>query len=492
MTNTVPMAPTILVVLGATGDLVRRKIAPALFHLFEKDELPAMFATVGFSRQEMTNESFREHIDEILEQHQDISVTKRLRQSFLETLTYQSGDFTDASAYEQLGKMLEAIDEDWGVCSNKLFYLAVPPALYEQILRHLAASGLTEPCGGDDGWTRVIVEKPFGNDLKTAEALDALLGSLFVEEQIYRIDHYLGKEMLRNILAFRFANSLFEASWNAERIARIELSLLETIDVGSRGEFYDSVGALRDVGQNHLLQMLALLTMEHPGELEDTLVRKKRREVLDALRVNPIKTFRAQYKSYKGTLGVPAESETETYFAIKCTLNTARWKNVPIYLEGGKALGSVKKALTVTMKHPKVCLCTGDEHLENQVVFTLEPEEGIRIRFFAKKPGLSAELEEREFRFYYQEQQAQSYNSGRPLAETKSRNSQTGQAEAYEKLLLDCILGDQLLFVSTQEVAAMWRFIDPIIQSWQNGEVPLSVYQKGSDDIRDIARDAIE
>lgn len=466
--------PTVLVVLGATGDLMRRKITPALFHLFEKDVLPDRFAVVGFSRPEQNDEAFRSFVDDILEEHEDIKVTRRLRRPFLDVFSYIGGDLTDASAYATLAKRLTQIDNDWGVCTNKLFYLAVPPTLYEPIFRSLSASSLTAPCGGDEGWTRVIVEKPFGKDLKTAEELDTLLGSLFAEEQIYRIDHYLGKEMLRNILAFRFANSLFETNWDAAHIAKIELSLLETIDVGSRGVFYDGVGALRDVGQNHLLQMLALLTMEHPGEMSGGLVRTKRYDILTALRVKTRKTFRAQYKNYKGTLGVDPESETETYFAIQAELDLDRWRGVPIFLEGGKGMGKVHKALTVTLKHPSMCLCPGDVHVENKVTFTLEPKEGITIRFFAKQQGLSADLEEREFQFYYQD------------------DAHLGkQAEAYEKLLLDCIYGDQLLFVSTQEVAAMWQLIDPIVQAWRNGEVPLRAYQKGSDDIRRIARDAI-
>lgn len=475
MEKKVPMAPTILVVLGATGDLMRRKITPALFHLFEKDELPEQFHVVGFSRQDFSDAAFQEEISGILDDHEDITISKRLRKPFVDAFSYTTGDFSDEGAYQQLSKALAAVDEAWGVCSNKLFYLAVPPRLYEVIFRHLADSGLTEPCGGDEGWTRVIVEKPFGNDLKTAEALDQLLGSLFLEEQIYRIDHYLGKEMMRNILAFRFANALFEAGWNREHIARIDLSLLETIDVGTRGSFYDGVGALRDVGQNHLLQMLALLLMDHPGEMRDAPVREARKNILETLSLDVERTFRAQYRGYQGTLGVHPESETETYFAIRAEAKNDRWKDVPIYLEGGKAMGEVQKALTVTLRHPKNCLCPKDKHYENQVAFSLEPEEGIFITFFAKRPGLEQELEERQFRFYYEEEGAEH-----------------AQAEAYEKLLLDCIRGDQLLFVSTDEVSAMWRFIDPIIQAWQAGNVPLMKYQQGSDDIRQIARDAIE
>ena len=474
--NDVPaMAPTILVVLGATGDLMSRKIAPALFHLFAKDELPEQFHVVGVSRQELSTEAFREQISEILDTHRDITASKRLRKPFLESVSYAAGDFAEGQAYQRLGKQLAAIDEKWGVCSNKLFYLAVPPSLYEMIFRNLAESGLTEPCGGEEGWTRVIVEKPFGNDLKTAEALDALLGSLFAEEQIYRIDHYLGKEMIRNILAFRFANALFESNWGREHIAQIELSLLEEIDVGARGSFYDGVGALRDVGQNHLLQMLALLLMDHPGEMRDLPVRQARARVLEALACDPKQTFRAQYQSYRGTQGVHPDSLTETYFAIRASVTHERWQGVPILLEGGKAMGQTNKALTVTFAHPKNCLCPEDKHYENQVIFSLEPEEGIFIRFFAKQPGLSEALEERMFRFYYEEE-----------------GSERAQAEAYEKLLLDCIRGDQLLFVSTAEVSAMWQFIDPILAAWGEGVAPLQKYMKGTDSIREIARDAIK
>ena len=255
--------PTIFVAFGATGDLMARKIVPSLFHLMGKGVLPDHFAIVGFSRRDWTHADLRDHVKGILaEKYPDASPEEVRR--FLGMITYARGSFEDEGAYENLAAHLTEIDTGWGLCSNKVFYLAVPPEHYQTIFEHLAASGLTEPCSDLEGWTRVLVEKPFGDDTGTAQALDDLLASLFSEEQIYRIDHYLAKEMLQGILNFRFTNNLFETAWDRDAIESIEITLHETLGVEKRGKFYDGVGALRDVGQNHLLQMLALVTMEQP------------------------------------------------------------------------------------------------------------------------------------------------------------------------------------------------------------------------------------
>ncbi|MDO8505015.1 MAG: glucose-6-phosphate dehydrogenase [bacterium] len=457
--------PTVFVVFGATGDLMGKKIVPALFHLYGQGALPKMFRIIGVARRELTAESFQAYVGKLLDAHRELrSIDSDIRAKFLNLFSYHQGFFDNEEDYKRLATTLGNIDGTWRVCANKLFYLSVPPQYYETICTHLHSSGLTTPCGAEEGWTRVIVEKPFGKDFESAQRLDELLGRLFKEVQIYRIDHYLAKEMLQNILSFRFANNLFEKNWDSTVIDKIELRLLESIGVDDRGAFYDGVGALRDVGQNHLLQMLALITMEHPTTFIPETIRSRRAEMLEELILpagEPIGavSYRAQYRGYRAVKGVAKDSTTETYFKIKGELRTPRFKGIPIVLEGGKKLGNPKKEIVVTFKHTTPCLCPPNKHLQNRLVFHLGPREGITIQFWAKKPGLKMELEERAFEFLFRD---------------KRRNLQ--YVEEYEKLLLDCIAGDQTLFVSTQEVRAMWKFIDPIVCSWQKNEVPLRCY----------------
>ncbi len=465
-------APTVIVLFGATGDLVRRKIAPALLRLFENNKLPEHIAIVGFSRQDLSNEKFRTKIQEAIEAHGNQTKRNKRTDTFLQYFTYISGEFGEQARYKKLGNALEKIDAKWGVCTNKLFYLAVPPEFYEIIFTHLAESKLSEPCG-DPNWTRVIVEKPFGKNLETAQKIDNALGGAFKEEQIYRIDHYLGKEMVQNILAFRFSNNLFEHSWNKDAIEKIEIRLLETIGVEGRGAFYDGIGALRDVGQNHLLQLLALTTMEHTGEFTALKIRNSRLAILKSLFSHTeLKTtqdtFRAQYKGYTENKGVEPKSKTETYFKIKMEINTPRWIGMPIILEGGKALREERKEVVVTLKHPTPCLCTTktSNHFKNTITFHLAPQEGISIRFFSKKPGYGMTIEPRDFTFHFHENNISSLHTGE-----------------YEGLLLDVIRGDQTLFVGTDEVSEMWRFVDPIIRAWGEGKVPLEIYEQGTNKI---------
>jgi 6-phosphogluconate dehydrogenase len=316
-----------------------------------------------------------------------------------------------------------------------------------------------------------LVEKPFGKDLKTAKELDELLGKLFKEVQIYRIDHYLAKEMVRNILNFRFSNNLFEGIWNNRFIEKIDIRLWETAGVEQRGAFYDGVGALRDVGQNHLLQMLALVCMENPGSFERDAIRKKRADLLRqlcCLSRNEIRsfTFRAQYQGYRKIEGVKQDSETETYFKIRTFIDSPRWRGVPIFLESGKKLGEVKKEIMVTLRHPIPCLLCPpgtEEHYKNQIQIAWEPKEEIKVYFWAKKPGEKYQIERQAMNFLLRE-----------------HDKRLQYAEEYEQLLLDAIAGDQLSFVSTQEVMAMWKFVDPIVQAWQRNVVPLYFYKKNT------------
>lgn len=465
--------PTVVVVFGATGDLMARKITPALFDLFTKGELPHMFRVVGVSRRAWKTEDFREHVENILKNHVKDDSHKVLIRKFTNFFFYNQGKFEVRRDYDALARDMGYIDEEWKVCSNKLFYLAVPPEHYKTILTSLHDSHLTDPCSPEEGWTRVLVEKPFGKDLKTARELDFLLGKLFKEEQIYRIDHYLGKEMLQNIITFRFANNFLEKSWSGDFIKRIDIRLLESLGVEKRGSFYDGLGALRDVGQNHLLQMLALVTMENPQAFTAHAIRTGRARTLATLKLPTTQdvqkgTIRAQYDGYRKIEGVDSKSQKETYFKVKAELTNPRWQGVPIYLSSGKKFPTPVKDITVTFRHATPCLCPPGNHLQNKVIFSLEPEEQITIQFSSKVPGLTMKTRGRSFNFLY-----------------RTRELRTQYVEEYEKLLLDCILGDQTLFVSTEEVDHMWQYTDAIVDGWQKGNVLLKTYKPNTFDIAD-------
>ena len=458
--------PTNFVAFGATGDLMRRKVIPSLYYLHTRGSLPDRFRVVGFSRRDWSHDEFRRYIREVVEEHTGVPLPDAVVHPFLEFFFFQKGTFEDAESYRALKTFFDQSDKEWGVCSSRLFYLAVAPEFYEGILKNLSDSGLTDPCAPEEGWTRVIVEKPFGIDSATAKGIDELLDKLFKEEQIYRIDHYLAKEMLQNILAFRFANNLFEMQWGNKLIERITIKLYERIGVEKRGPFYDSVGALRDVGQNHLLQMLALVTMEHPLNLDASSVQKKRAEILEQLEVISAKdakqrTFRGQYAGYRDIEGVAKDSETETYFKIRASLASKLWKGVSIILESGKRMGDPLKEIVVTFKHPSPCLCpTGGPHHKNEVIIRMEPREEILIEFWTKKPGFTFETEQRMFHYMLRDQ-----------------SDHVPYVEEYAKLLLDCVRGDQTLFISSDEIRAMWRFTDPILDAWRKGNVPLMMYE---------------
>ena len=460
--------PTIFVVLGATGDLMTKKIVPALFNLHQKKELPPKFEFLGVSRREWTDDDFKAHVKAIL----DVKVPdapKASVDSFLKFTRYHKMTFESSPDYAALGEKLKAIDDQWGICANKLFYLSVPPQFYDTILENIHRNHLADECSDEQGWTRIIVEKPFGSDERSAKALDVKLGKLFQEVQIYRIDHYLAKEMFQNILAFRFGNNLFEADWGKDIVERINIRMFETIGVEDRGAFYDAVGALRDVGQNHLLQMLALITMDQPVNYDADAVRTARAELLETLDVPGTReagkaSFRAQYEGYRKIKGVRPDSGTETYFRLQGSLSSPRWEGVSISMESGKRLKDDVNEIEIILRHRVPCLCGEDGHVRNRIVIQVEPKEGILITFYSKKPGHAFELEERKLSFDFRE----------------GTGVRAQYTEEYEKLILDCIQGDQTLFISSREIAAMWRFTDPFVAAWQKGLTPLRHYAPDS------------
>lgn len=468
-------APTILVIFGATGDLVRRKIVPALWHLHAEGGLPPTFSVIGFSRRDFTDDDFRAYVRTMLDAYQPRRRTQD-EARFLALFSYARGFLDAPDAYRRLTDTLAAREASRGGAVNTLLYLAVAPDSYETVLTNIAAAGLAaRGTGGtgSTGWTRIIVEKPFGKDADTAQRLDLLLGKLFAEEQIYRIDHYLAKEMMQNILAFRFANNLFEKNWNAESIERIDLRLWEHIGVEERGAFYDGVGALRDVGQNHLLQMLALITMDRPESFAAPALRGKRAELLRSLVAPAAREIaatarRGQYEGYRAIRGVAPDSDTETYFRVRAQMNAPRWRGSAILLESGKRMREQRKEIVITFRHLLPCLCPPDatDHFRNRMVIALEPVERIALHFWSKKPGFRYALEERTLAFVL-----------------RRGKKKLQYVEEYKKLLLDCITGDQTLFVSTEEVKEMWRFIDPIADAWRRGTAPLLTYRPDSDDM---------
>jgi len=460
--------PTEFVLLGATGDLAQKKLLNALMDLFEKGVLPDRFHVVAFSKDSLTTDEYRvfarTHITG-KKRHYDPALVEQ----FLGTIEYVQGLFDDRASFGRVKTALEAYDTSIGMCTNKLFYLAVPPVFYDTIFEQIAHTSLDLPCPGGDGWTRILVEKPFGSDLDHAYYLEDKLSVLFREEQIYRIDHYLAKDALQNILAFRFSNGIFEDNWNKEYVESVYIRVFESFDVSTRGAFFDGVGALRDVGQNHMLQMLALIAMDRPQDLEAATLRAARARILAALRpahVDDLGTniIKGQYTGYRDTKNVDPASKTETYFALKIFVDLPEWKEVPFYLEHGKAAGESKTEITVRFRSSKNCVCgesAPHEH-PNFVKFTISPDQRIAVRFWVRKPGSKYDLEPNDLVFDRQ----QTLPEGVALA------------EAYEEVLFDAICGDQTLFVSNKEQEAAWKYVTGILKLWRDTE-PL-MYERGS------------
>jgi glucose-6-phosphate 1-dehydrogenase len=459
--------PTTFVIFGGTGDLAKNKIFSALMDLKLKKVLPQSYKIIGFSRKDLSDADYRDFVSNAIANKSN-SYNADDVANFLSNIHYVQGDINDSETYGNLEVALQKIDEEYATCSNKIFYLAVPPNLYENVFINLDKSDLIKPCSKNlnDVWTRVLVEKPFGSNSIEAQKLDKLLGKLFDESQIFRIDHYLAKEALQNIIYFRFANPIFTTIWDNEEIEKIDINLFETNDASDRGHFYDPIGALLDVGQNHVLQMLALITMEDPHGLTADKIRKARTELISkivpASRNVQEYAFRAQYNGYKNENGVDPKSQTDTFFQLKLNINNKRWKDVPIFIQSGKALSVKKAQIKITFKKVESCVCPVDDvcHYGNSITIDIQPEEKITLSFWAKKPGLSLGVEERELSFNY-------HNNLLPIQ------------DAYEKVLFDCIMGDQTLFNTTEEVAMQWSLISKISEAWK--KIPLEIYEKGVD-----------
>ncbi len=458
VTPTISIPPTAIVILGGTGNLAETKLLPALFDLYMRGALPSFFMIVGVSRKAWGDVDYQRYVTEAVSLARPHASTRSVT-AFASLARFRRGDFDDALTYAALGEALSEIDHLLGMCTNTLFYLAVPPLFYSTIFAELSASGLMDRCKGTT-WSRLLVEKPFGRDLETAIALEAQLREQFSDEQVYRIDHYLAKDAIENILALRFGNQVLADSWRKGGVATLSIRLLEHKDVSTRGSFYDGIGALRDVGQNHLLQMLALLTMP-PTDVRDVeAMRAARAEIIEAL-APPTHFVRGQYDGYRDTEGVSPDSATETYFKLTTSLSTPEWSGVPITLEAGKALGEARADAVVRFAGGQQCHCgvEGTAHThDNELTITIAPEQRITLRLWVKRPGFDYVLEPRDLELVHQS--------------ATDRSS----PEAYERVLYDCILGDQTRFVSAREVTAAWRFITPLLAT----ATPPLVYTPGS------------
>lgn len=462
--------PTILTIFGITGDLAEKKLLPSLVELYDLNLLPDKFKVVGFSHTDLSeglkdaDKALRRYVKDKLEE-QDYNL--RDKKEFLDSFHYQQGNFTELKDFKQLSEHIDKLEETFGQCSNKLYYLAASPNFYESILNQLNGSNLNEPCSRETGWARILIEKPFGEDIQSAQKLDRKLSEVLKEEQIFRIDHYLEKAMVQDILTFRFANTMFEPVWNKEYIEKIEIKLHEDFGVEGRGAFYDDIGAWRDVGKNHALQMLATVAMNNPETLEAEDIRKEREKLfqnLYCMNGQEVKenTIRAQYEDYENIAGVTDDSQTETFFRIETKIDNDRWQGVPIILESGKQLHGKHVGVEVHFKPSKFAVCppAGECKRKNKVTFRVQPDQEIWINFVSRKPEFKYELETEKLKFAQLKQEKEA-------------------PQAYQKVLYDAFRGDQTTFASTDEIKAAWEFTEPVLKAWETGEPPLKSYPKG-------------
>ncbi|MBP8974427.1 MAG: glucose-6-phosphate dehydrogenase [Anaerolineae bacterium] len=454
--------PTTLVIFGASGDLTERKLIPALFSLYQRDRLPGRLQIVGSARSPFSDEQFRAHLRDGAERYATEDFDAAAWDGFAATISYLPGDSSAADDYARLETFLR---EKEGGPANRLYYLAVAPSLYAPIVEHLGAAGMARE---SDGWRRVVVEKPFGHDLASAHALNDVIHRAFAEHQVYRIDHYLGKETAQNILFFRFSNTIFEPVWNRNYVDHVQITVAEQVDVGHRAPYYDQAGVLRDMFQNHLLQLLALVAMEPPASFNADALRNEKVKVLSAVRpVAPGDRVLAQYDGYCDLKGVAPGSHTPTFAALKLYVDNWRWQGVPFYLRSGKALARKVSEIVVEFKCPPHVMFDrpSDECFPPNVLsLCIQPDEGIHLQFEAKVPGSQQDTRSVDMEFHYRS----SFGGGR-------------LPDAYERLLLDALLGDASLFTRSDEIEVAWRLIDPILDGQQRGESPaVASYAPGS------------
>ncbi len=457
--------PHTFVIFGASGDLTQRKLVPALYQLFRKGRLPKETRIVGFSRTGFTHDAWRGQLAETTAKHLARDFDAGLWDRFSQHIYYHPGDIARADDFTNLLHVLRGIERVDG--STRVYYLATAPRFYEQVVEHLGRSGLADESGGP---RRVIIEKPFGTDLESARRLNAAVHAVFQERQVYRIDHYLGKETVQNLLVLRFANTIFEPIWNRNYIDHVQITVAEEVDVGRRAGYYDSAGVVRDMFQNHLLQLVMITAMEAPVRYEADSIRDEKVKVLRAIR--PLAgdavhrdTLRGQYHGYAAMDDVQSKSHTATFAAVKLWVDNWRWQGVPFYLRSGKAMSCRTTQIVVQFQEPPHMLFPDGPKSaaeSNRLVIQVQPAEGIQLHFETKVPDAGMKLRQTDLDFRYQ------------------REFRGTMPEAYERLLLDALEGDASLFARADEVETAWAICDPILDEWQRSDKPpLHIYDPG-------------
>jgi len=467
--------PCGLVIFGVTGDLARKKLMPAVYDLANRGLLPPGFSLIGFARRDWADQDFAQIVHDSVKEHARAEFSEEVWQQLSEGFRFVSGDFGDDLAFENLRQTIEDLDKVRGTHGNHAFYLSIPPRFFSDVIGQLKEHGLTRP--SEDSWRRVVVEKPFGSNLETARELNQIISGVFPSESVFRIDHYLGKETVQNILALRFANAMFEPIWNANYVDHVQITMAEDIGIGGRAGYYDGIGAARDVIQNHLLQLMALIAMEEPTSFDARSLRIEKQKVLESV-VLPqrldLYTAHAQYtegwaggikvRGYTQESDIPDTSRTETFAAVKLNIETRRWANVPFYLRAGKRLGRRVTEVAVVFKrapHLPFTDTSTEELTQNALVIRIQPDEGITIRFGSKVPGTAMEIRDVTMDFAY----GGSFTESSP--------------EAYERLILDVLLGEPPLFPQQKEVELSWKILDPVIEYWAKHGRP-DTYESGT------------
>ncbi len=474
--------PCAMVIFGASGDLTARKLIPALYYLAREHLLPAGFSVIGCGRTRFSDDQFRDKMRQAVGKYLGLpGGPDPFLESFLQNTFYLAGDFNQGAAYEQLKQILRRLDGEGKTAGNRIYYMATPPSFFPVIAGHLGAAGLAKPEDCDKCWTRLVIEKPFGRDLASARELNRAVTQVFAEEQIYRIDHYLGKETVQNLLVFRFANGIFEPVWNRRYIDHVQIAVAEEIGVENRGSYYEEAGLVRDMIQNHVLQLLSLVAMEPPASFNAAAVRDEKAKVMRALRPFPDDRLgdfavRGQYvQGFAGGKEVPAyraearvapQSAVETYAALKLYIDNWRWADVPFYVRSGKRLSKRVSEISIRFRRVPHLLFRGEvtDAIEpNLLSLRIQPNEGISLKFSAKLPGTSMEIRPVRMDFRYGE----SFGATPPTA--------------YETLLLDCMLGDSTLFTRGDAVDLAWELVTPLLERWQAaGRQGLAFYEAGS------------
>jgi glucose-6-phosphate 1-dehydrogenase len=460
--------PSSLVIFGVTGDLSRKKLMPAVYDLANRGLLPPGFALVGFARRDWEDQDFAQVVHDAVKQYARTPFDEDVWNQLSEGIRFVQGEFDQPEAFQHLRETVEELDRNRGTMGNHAFYLSIPPKSFPLVTEQLRASGLAEQVDG--AWRRVVIEKPFGSDLTTARELNAVVESVFPPDSVFRIDHYLGKETVQNILALRFANEMYEPIWNANYVDHVQITMAEDVGVGGRAGYYDGIGAARDVIQNHLLQLLALTAMEEPVSFEAADLRAEKEKVLSAVRLPKdlgVHTARGQYSGgwqggekvlgFLDEEGMNPESSTETFAAMRLDINTRRWAGVPFYLRTGKRLGRRVTEIAVVFKRAPQYLFAESQTSalgQNALVIRVQPDEGVTIRFGSKVPGAGMQVRDVTMDFGY----------GHAFTEASP--------EAYERLILDVLLGDPPLFPRHEEVELSWKILDPIERFWATQGAP--------------------